>query len=135
MGCEAMDLWIPYSLMRTFINSYQLLLNSDNMVSSFSLPRVMEAEIEALIKAGYYSSKSEVVKDALRLLFETRKELKVASAVELYKSGEISLGKAAEIAGVTVVEFKDLLANRGIYRELVAESTEEMDEKLKELSD
>ncbi len=105
------------------------------MVSSFSLPRVMEAEIEALIKAGYYSSKSEVVKDALRLLFETRKELKVASAVELYKSGEISLGKAAEIAGVTVVEFKDLLANRGIYRELVAESTEEMDEKLKELSD
>ncbi len=105
------------------------------MVSSFSLPKVMEAEIEAVIKAGYYSSKSEVVKDALRLLFETKKELKVASAVEMYKNGEISLGKAAEIAGVTVVEFKELLASRGIYRELEVEPTEKMDEKLKNLRD
>jgi predicted HTH domain antitoxin len=95
----------------------------------------MEAEIEAVIKAGYYSSKSEVVKDALRLLFETRKELKVASAVELYKNGEISLGKAAEIAGVTIVEFKELLASKSIYRELEVEPTEKMDEKLKKFSD
>ncbi|MBU7010861.1 MAG: UPF0175 family protein [Theionarchaea archaeon] len=60
---------------------------------------------------GRGTSKSEVVKDALRLLLETRKELKTVSAVELYKSGEISLGKAAEIAGVTVIEFKEMLAS------------------------
>ena len=114
--------------------NYQLLLNSDNMVSSFSLPKVMEAEIEAVIKAGYYSSKSEVVKDALRLLFETRKELKIASAVEMYIDGEISLGKAAEIAGVSILEFKELLASRGIYRELEVESAEKMDKKLEKLS-
>jgi putative addiction module CopG family antidote len=94
------------------------------MVSSFSLPKIVEAEIEAVIRAGYYSSKSEVVKDALRLLFETRKELKIASAVEMYINGEISLGKAAEIAGVSVIEFKEILASRGIYRELEAGSTE-----------
>lgn len=105
------------------------------MVSSFSLPKVMEAEIEAVIKAGYYSSKSEVVKDALRLLFETRKELKTASAIELYRNGDISLGKAAEIAGVTVVEFKELLASRGIYREFEVESAEKMDKKIRNLSD
>ena len=101
------------------------------MVSSFSLPKIVEAEIEAVIRAGYYSSKSEVVKDALRLLFETRKELKIASAVEMYINGEISLGKAAEIAGVSVIEFKEMLASRGIYRELEAGSTEEMDKKLR----
>jgi putative addiction module CopG family antidote len=100
------------------------------MVSSFSLPKIVEAEIEAVIRAGYYSSKSEVVKDALRLLFETRKELKIASAVEMYINGEISLGKAAEIAGVSVIEFKEILASRGIYRELEAGSTEKMDKKL-----
>jgi len=100
------------------------------MVSSF-LPKLMEAQIDALVRAGYYSSTSEVVKDALRLLFETKKELKTASAVELYKSGEISLGKAAEIAGVTVVEFKEILASRGVYREFEVKSTEEMDEKIK----
>jgi predicted HTH domain antitoxin len=103
------------------------------MVSSYSLPKIMEAEIEAVIKAGYYSSRSEVVKDALRLLFEIRKELKIASAVELYKSGEISLGKAAEIAGTTALEFTELLANRGIYREIEAESTEEMNKKFRSL--
>ncbi|MBU7047813.1 MAG: UPF0175 family protein [Theionarchaea archaeon] len=95
----------------------------------------MEAEIEAVIKAGYYSSKSEVVKDALRLLFETRKELKIASAVELYINGEISLGKASEIAGVTLIEFKELLASRGIYRELEIGSQEEIDKKLEKISD
>ncbi len=104
------------------------------MVSSFSLPKVMEAEIEAVIKAGYYSSKSEVVKDALRLLFETRKELKTASAVEMYINGDISLGKASEIAGVTLIEFKELLTSRGIYRELEGESREEMDKKLEKIS-
>jgi putative addiction module CopG family antidote len=105
------------------------------MVSSFSLPKIVEAEIEAVIRAGYYSSKSEVVKDALRLLFETRKELKTASAVEMYINGEISLGKAAEIAGVAVIEFKEILASRGIYRELEAGSTEKMDKKLETFSD
>ena len=105
------------------------------MVSSFSLPKIVEAEIEAVIRAGYYSSKSEVVKDALRLLFETRKELKIASAVEMYINGEISLGKAAEIAGVSVIEFKEILASRGIYRELEAGSAEEMDKKLETFSD
>lgn len=73
----------------------------------------MEAEIEAVIKVGYYSSKSEVVKDALRLLFETRKELKIASAVELYKNGRILWN----------------LTSRGIYRGLEVESTEEMDKR------
>jgi predicted HTH domain antitoxin len=103
-------------------------------VSRFSLPKIVEAEIEAVVKAGYYSSKSEVVKDALELLFETRKELRIASAVEMYKNGDISLGKAAEIAGVMIVEFKELLASRGIYRELEAD-LQKMDEKIRSLSD
>ncbi|KYK34773.1 MAG: UPF0175 family protein [Theionarchaea archaeon] len=68
-------------------------------------------------------------------LFEIRKELKVASAIELYNNGGVSLGKAAEIAGVTIVEFKELLAKRGIYRELEVESAEEIDEKVRSLSD
>ena len=95
----------------------------------------MEAEIEAVIGAGYYSSKSEVVIDALRPLFESRKELKIASAVEIYINREISLGKAAEIAGVTVVEFKELLASRGIYRELEVDSVKKNGQKLETLSD
>jgi predicted HTH domain antitoxin len=39
-------------------------------------------------------------------------------AVRLYVSRKISLGKAAELAGTNVVEFKESLANRGHVRVL-----------------
>ena len=84
------------------------------MPSSYSLPKIMEEEIEALIDAGYYSSKSDVVKDAMRTLLETKKSLRIAAAVEMYKKGSVSIGRASEISGVSVPEFKDLLKSRGV---------------------
>lgn len=84
------------------------------MPSSYSLPEIMEKEIEALIEAGYYSSKSDVVKDAIRELLEKNKNLRVSAAVEMYKGGKISLGRAAEIAEISIEEFKKVLKDRKI---------------------
>ena len=42
--------------------------------------------------------------------------MKTIAAVELYKGGGVSLGKAVEIAGVNVVQFKEILSQRGITR-------------------
>lgn len=92
------------------------------MVKTFSLPKVVEMEIDALVDSGYYSSKSDVAKDAFRTLFETKTNLRIASAVELYRSGKISLGRAAEIASVTIEEFKDALESRGISVEMDTEN-------------
>ena len=64
------------------------------------------------MKAGYYSSKSDVVKDALRTLLSEKKNLRLAAAVELYKRNELSLGKAAEAADIGVIEFKEALASQ-----------------------
>lgn len=72
----------------------------------------MKKEIDALVKAGYYSSKSDVVKDALRTLLSEKKNLRLAAAVELYKRNELSLGKAAEVADIGVIEFKEVLASQ-----------------------
>lgn len=88
------------------------------MPSSYSLPELVKKEVDALVKSGYYSSKSDVVKDALRHLLDSKKNLRLAAAVELYKSKEISLGKAAEIAGASLVEFKEILASQGCERVL-----------------
>ena len=88
------------------------------MPTSYSLPRLIEDEIDALIEAGYYSSKSDVVKDALRTLLETKSNLRVAASVEMYKRGRISIGKAAELAGMSVIEFKEVLIDRGIKRQM-----------------
>ncbi len=40
----------------------------------------------------------------------------VAIACELYKLGEISLGKACEIASVDIEEMKEILHKKGIVR-------------------
>jgi len=47
------------------------------------------------------------------------------------KEGEISLGKAAEMVGVTTIEFKDILANRGIIRKAGSRSKEELEKGVK----
>lgn len=96
------------------------------MPSSYSIPRIYESEISALVKAGYYTSKSDVVKDALRNLFDSKTQLKLAAAIEMYKSQEITLSKGAELAGITTIEFKEILLDRGIPIRSYKPSKEEM---------
>lgn len=84
------------------------------MPTSYSIPEVYEQEIEGVIKAGYYSNKSEVVREALRDFFERKKQLRISAGIELYKRGKVTLSRAAEIAGMNFFEFKDLLIEKGI---------------------
>ena len=84
------------------------------MPSTYSIPKIYEDEIEAVVDAGYYSSKSDVIRDALRFLFESKKNLKISAAIEMYKKGKVTLSKAAEIAGIDTVSFKEILKDRGI---------------------
>jgi predicted HTH domain antitoxin len=97
------------------------------MAETFALPTIIEKEMRALIKYGYYANIDEAVKDAFRTLLNAKPNLKTVAAIELYKEGAVSLGKAAEIAGVTTVEFKDILADRGIMREVSSRSVEELE--------
>ena len=45
------------------------------METALSLPAATKKEIEALIRAGYYSSKSDAVKDAFRTLKQLTGEI------------------------------------------------------------
>lgn len=98
------------------------------MPSSYSIPRLYESEIKALVRAGYYSSKSDVVKDAIRHLLETKSNLKLAAAIQMYITKEVSLSKGAEIAGLTLIEFKEILKDRGIKIDSYVSDKEEMKE-------
>lgn len=101
------------------------------MEATISLPATIEREIEALIKAGYYTSKSEAVKDAFRTLLDTKPALKLTSAIELYKAGEVSISRAAEIAGMSIEDFKHVLSDRGIRREIKPDRN--INKKVKEI--
>ena len=101
------------------------------MPSSYSIPKIYESEITALVQAGYYSSKSDVVKDAIRYLLDSKSHLKLAAVIEMYKTETVSLGKAAEIAGLTIIEFKEILLDREIPIRSYVPSKEEMKEGIK----
>lgn len=106
-----------------------------NMPSAYSIPKIYRQEIGAVVEAGYYSNKSEVVRDAIRVLFETRSELRQASAIELYKKGDVTLSRAAEIAGMNMFELKEILKDRGIKIRSPGGSKEELEEESKQIEE
>lgn len=98
-------------------------------MTDVQIPLIVEKEIHALIETEYYSSISEAFKDAFRALFATKPALKIISAVYLYSNNEVSISKAAEIAGVNIEEFKEILASRGVKREIYP--SERIDENVR----
>ena len=56
----------------------------------------------------------EVAQDILDSARLTPSELKVEMAVHLYSQGRLSVGKARELADMTLWEFRQLLASRRI---------------------
>lgn len=61
---------------------------------------LFKKEIRIIPNTWLYKSGDEFLKDAVNTLLASRKDVRVAGACELYKLGEISLGKACEIASV-----------------------------------
>lgn len=87
-------------------------------MTDIQIPPMMEKKIHALIEAKYYSSISEAIKDAFKTLFATKPALKIISAIHLYTNDEVSISKAAEIAGVSIEEFKEIISSCGVSREI-----------------
>ncbi|MCP4667287.1 MAG: hypothetical protein GY849_13075 [Deltaproteobacteria bacterium] len=69
---------------------------------------------EILVRIGRYPSERALIEDALRTLLRAKPELKRDVAIELYKKSEVSLSRAAEICGLNIEDFKELLKEKGI---------------------
>jgi len=94
--------------------------------------RLLEELVDAVVVERGVDPKV-VHEEALRLYLNMNPAIKLDGAVALWRKGRISLTKAAEIAGLTVPELKEVLAARGIIRETEGISREQMDAKLKEI--
>ncbi|PXF58191.1 MAG: hypothetical protein C4B59_13665 [Candidatus Methanogaster sp.] len=75
---------------------------------------VVKEGINSLVRAGYYENRDKLFDDAFRTMLEVRPALKTEMAIELYKGGRISLSRAAEIAGMSIEGFKNVLEQRGV---------------------
>jgi len=80
---------------------------------------------EALVEAGLYPDKQSVVDEALRVLWQERPRLRIEWAIHLYRSQDISLGKAAAVANVSFDRMKEVLIQHGIQPRLGAGTIEE----------
>ena len=75
----------------------------------------------------------EVPQDVLDSARLTPAELKVEIAVHLYAQGRLGIGKARELAGMTLWEFRQLLASRRISPHYDEEEVKEDVATLREL--
>jgi predicted HTH domain antitoxin len=66
-------------------------------------------EIDQLIKTKLFADEQAVLRSALQALFQVQPHLKQQMVIRTYAAGEISLGKAAELLGISHEEMKDIL--------------------------
>jgi predicted HTH domain antitoxin len=82
------------------------------------------------VEARLYESEEEVIQDALRHLLRSRPELRIQLAVHRDRTEEISLAKAASLAGVSRAQMKDILLERAIQPRLGPETLEEAEREI-----
>lgn len=80
--------------------------------------------IHDLVEARLYASEEEVIQDALRHLLRARPQLRVQLAIHRYQTEQISLAKAASLAGVSWAQMRDILLEHGIQPRLGPETVE-----------
>jgi len=89
-------------------------------------PKLTE-RLGVLIDQGIFEDEESLKDTAYRSLLTLRPELKAEIALSLYKQEEISLGRAAEIAGLSREAFKEIMASRGVERRIPELSSEEVE--------
>ena len=73
---------------------------------------------QALVEARLYANRDAVIQDALRSLLHEKPQLRVELAIYRYQTEDISLAKAAHLAGVSFDRMKALLVQRGVQLRL-----------------
>lgn len=77
----------------------------------------VEEDVALLRRAGAYEDDAAVIEDALRSLLRTKPGLRTELAAEKYRRGHVSVNRAADIAGMSPTEFRELLRDRGVTRD------------------
>lgn len=71
-------------------------------------------EPRELVELDLYKDEQAVIEDGVRHILRTHPEYKIEIAVKRYKEEAISLGKAADFAGLSLEDMKEILRTRGV---------------------
>jgi len=82
-------------------------------------------QTQDFVEAKLYSDEQSVIQDALRSLLQVRSALRLEMMIYRYQTGAISLGKAANLAGVSFEQMREILLGRGLELRLSVETEDE----------
>lgn len=91
------------------------------------LTETLTQRMGLLVERGVFESEESLTTSAYRSLLTLQPALKIEIALSLYEDENISLGRAAEIAGVAREQMKEILSARGIERKYPQRTREEVD--------
>ncbi len=86
--------------------------------------------VKDLVEAKAYDNEQSALDDAVRCLLRSRPDLRIRVATRRYQSGEISLAKAAYLAGVSWQQMREILVQQGTALHLGPENKEDADEEV-----
>jgi len=93
----------------------------------------MSIQLQDLVNAGVYPDADTAVQEALSVLWRQRPQVRIDVAVHHYRTEEISIAKAAALAGVTFDRMKEILIEQGVPLRLGPETLEEAQAELTSL--
>ncbi|MCP3959967.1 MAG: hypothetical protein GY719_19145 [bacterium] len=92
-------------------------------------------EARDLVQAKLYGTEEEVIRDALRHLLRARPDARLRLAIHRYENEEISLARAAEMAGVSWAQMREILLESGARPRLGPETVAEAEDEIQALRD
>jgi predicted HTH domain antitoxin len=87
----------------------------------------VEQQLDAVVRVGLFRDRQHALQEAMQTLFAAQPKLRTEAAIELFRSGEISFLRAAEMADLDFESFRLLLRDRAIPWEIEAEASADLD--------
>jgi predicted HTH domain antitoxin len=90
-------------------------------------PRLGNARADAMLKARLFMNAEAAQRQAKSMWLAVDPKLRLEAAIELFRSEEVTLERAAEIAGLNRWVFHEVLIKRDIKIVIEADPVEELD--------
>jgi len=95
-------------------------------MNAFDFETLTDKQLAATVRADFYRNKSEALHEAVTTWLTVKPNIRLEAAIEMFRGSEVTLERAAEIAGINRWLFKDILIQRGIKVIVEAESKDEL---------
>ncbi|MCW1968272.1 MAG: UPF0175 family protein [Anaerolineae bacterium] len=69
-----------------------------------------------LVEAGIYVSEADAIHNAMRSLWNAQPAIRIQFAIHRYQHENLSIAKAAQLAGISFDRMKEILAERDLLK-------------------